>query len=399
MVIGISDYYLYVVNTAGNLELKHIDAKVAKNLKPIEMPESFKQAAKKFDINKLIGSAPVYLGADPEIFVTNKQGIIIPAFSFLPDKETAQITRPISPDDRDGTTSGGAGKVYNDGFQAEFDSHPFVCISWLIDTFHVKMKEILEKARAKFGNDVQLCSDTVLDVPEEFMLKAAERHVQFGCMPSMNIYGDRGQVVDGKILPFRFAGGHIHVGQVPKSEAEIVRIVKAMDALVGCLSIALWGKTEDPRRRIFYGRAGEYRLPKHGLEYRVVSSRMLRHPFYANMMFESARRAFKAGNTGLFELAGTFDEELVRSAINESHVGKARKVLVQNKNFLKPWMDEYDKNAWRVVIGTKKLKMAKTLEEDWGIAKNSFRYHWHGESPNCSIRKMVVRSVGKTVVA
>src|SRR6266550_1674848 len=82
-------------------------------------------------------------GADPEIFCVDKNGIIIPAFSFLPTQKKA---KPMNPSGYYSPYSS-APLIYNDGFQAEFTVSPGGCHSSIVDCIQSQMKLLLKAAR------------------------------------------------------------------------------------------------------------------------------------------------------------------------------------------------------------------------------------------------------------
>jgi len=132
---------------------------------------------------------------------------------------------------------------------------------------------------------------TVVDVDlEEFeVLSPAAK--ELGCMPSYNYYDDTCSVV---VTPenrrMRAAGGHIHIALDTDSKNEAPApqgietvvyenrrdLVPILDAVVGNTFVLLDRDPGAARRRTMYGRAGEYRLPGHGLEYRTLSNFWLR---------------------------------------------------------------------------------------------------------------------------
>lgn len=267
------------------------------------------------------------LGSDPEIFVENGDGQIIPAFDFLGDKKNPLIAN-----------SGayhGNNKIYWDGFQAEFETTYSICFCHVADSIQNALKGLLGAAR-KHNKNAKLSFRTVFDIPPEVMLKAKPEHVQFGCMPSFNAYNMHGLQKSGDEVTFRPAGGHIHLGlPTPlKNKETIEKMVKAMDAILGVACVSLFAKFDEPRRRELYGLAGEYRIPPHGMEYRVLSNAWLIHPVIAHMVFDLGRSAAMLGARDLLGYWKCDEAETVR-IINSCDVDAARKVLETNKDLLK----------------------------------------------------------------
>lgn len=154
-----------------------------------------------------------------------------------------------------------------------------------------------------------------------------------GCNPSQNVYGMLGEgVFDARKLRYRFAGGHIHLGYrfEPK---KIESLVKLLDAILGVWSVGAAAKFDNPIRRKYYGLAGEYRLPEHGLEYRTLSNFWLAHPGLANLVLMLARAIFSFHNDGLAKEWIAHPQEVIET-INNCDVRAARKILQMNHKVL-----------------------------------------------------------------
>lgn len=269
------------------------------------------------------------LGTDPEVFVVDEKDTIIPAFEFLPDKSKSI---PMS-------FRYGGGIPFWDGFQAEFTtdisrSLNASCLAFTIDDVRNGLREVLRAAK-KYNPKARLTWRSVLDIPNHIMDKADPIHRELGCMPSKNVYPHIKpiQVDSPSALPFRFAGCHLHFG-FPSSDKEATeRIVKTIDAIWGVTSVSLLRGMEDKRRRAFYGRAGEYRDPEHGVEYRTTSSAVLAHPVLLHMAFDIARAAAYIAQHGLSNIWRADEDDIIR-CINEYDVSKAELIIRENKTTL-----------------------------------------------------------------
>lgn len=259
------------------------------------------------------------IGSDPEIFVEDKDGKVIPAFNFLPDKKKPKQYY----------TRGYHQNIYWDGFQAEFTTQADTCLAWQTDSVQAAMKELLKLAK-EHNKDAKLSIKTCMNVDENDLANGKEEHVQFGCMPSKNIYGMEGEKVDGRNLPYRSSGGHIHFGFGDKKPKQIEQIVKSLDAILGVACVALFAKYDDPKRRINYGLAGEYRLPPHGLEYRTLSNAWLSHPLIMNIVFDVARKVVRFAELGHLKFWKGTEKETIE-CINNCDVRLAKKILTRNK--------------------------------------------------------------------
>lgn len=218
-------------------------------------------------------------GSDPELFVEDENGEVIPSWLFLPDK-TSSIKN-----------STGYCSAFWDGFQAEYDTYACTCIASFTDI--VRSGLLLVNGAAKKHNPkAKLSLSSVLEVPRQYLVEADDKFVNFGCMPSLNVYGVRGEPTGNpRELPIRFAGGHIHLGMAKslKTDEHYATVVRMLDALLGVPMVAVFRAYDNPARRRFYGLAGEHRRPKHGVEYRVLSNAWLSHPSVMNFTFDLAR--------------------------------------------------------------------------------------------------------------
>jgi hypothetical protein len=264
------------------------------------------------------------MGSDPEIFVEDKNsGEVIPAFNFLGSKASG----------KDLTYNGSYGgkKMYWDGFQAEFETTPLDCLAYQVDSVFCGLKGVYDKAKAHNPN-ARLSADTVKFIPTEALMSAAEEHVTFGCMPSKNAYGMEGKKLPARECPVRSAGGHIHFGFVgKKTEEQIIENVKALDAILGVACVSLFAKYDNPARREFYGLAGEYRTPPHGLEYRVLSNAWLFHPLIMNIVFDLSRKVVVLSDKGMLRFWKGTEAETIE-CINTCNVEKAREILKRNED-------------------------------------------------------------------
>jgi len=313
-------------------------------------------------------------GCDPEIFVRGGDGKIMPAFVFLTDKKHAQeVNGTYSP--------------YWDGFQAEYTTPAQSCLMVLHDYIRQGLNAVLQAARAKYPK-AQLTIENTVQIPESMLTEADDKYVQFGCSPSLNAYDDSPAIPgDARTFPWRFAGGHMHtgVGRIGKGTARA--IVKACDGIVGVASVGMFAGIDTPVRRATYGRAGEYRLPKHGLEYRVLSNAHLCHPAVSHLTFELFRLSVRAGIAGVYPYLWDAKEEEVRDCVNMCDVTKAREIIKRNEKGLmwllqkRGWINNPHDRYWHRNIGAWIFKVIyegvssivdpTKIEENWYLIPSS----------------------------
>lgn len=270
---------------------------------------------------KRLQRAVMRSGGDPELFAVDSKGVIIPAWKFLGDQQ-ADITL----------------QAFQDGFQAEVNYSPKGCHEYCVMHLQAALRLLWDCLR-KYDSKATLTWRDVMDIPQAMMDETDDEHANLGCAPSLSAYQEEPlRLANPRDLPFRFAGGHIHLGvhgvgpTASALQERADQIVQQIDALAGIVLTAAVGDLEDPRRRQFYGRAGEYRLPKHGLEYRVPSSAILCHPAVMHLALDWIRFAFDlaVARIPLWEL----DSDLVRQVINDSDYRLARAILADNEKAL-----------------------------------------------------------------
>lgn len=321
----------------------------------------------------MIASYLCTIGCDPELFL-EKEGKIIGAEKAVPKEGLAgSYTIP---------------SVVLDGVQVELNPLAAICraqVGGSIASAFRLLKDHIEKTGAVAS------FKPVVEVEEEEFKSLSPSAQQLGCLPSNNAYDQAAKisVVDG--FRQRSAGGHIHLGFPhdglfsmcqsghrdrpatnnlnPQDRLELIPI---LDILVGNTCVLLDRDPSAAERRKNYGRAGEYRLPKHGLEYRTLSNFWLRSYPLMSFVTGLARMAFNAkwtdknaGNTvydnsrhlsGVMtsqnlaiyqqvpatqnlcaELLRKVDIKSVVEAINTNDLDLAR----TNFNAVKPWIMEH----------------------------------------------------------
>ena len=255
-----------------------------------------------------------HLGSDPEIFVVDENDAVIPSWEFLPPKKTPL---PLY----------GSNGAYWDGFQAEYTTSPHACMAYFVDDIQAGLYAIHQAAK-KYNPKAHLSPYSVLPVDPEILRTAKDEHVEFGCMPSKNIYGLHGNTIPGRQVPLRFAGGHIHLG-LKLTTKQLEAAVRGIDAVLGVPSVSLFAAFDIPARREYYGQAGEYRLPAHGLEYRTLSNAWLMHPVLTHLVYELARVGVDYGISG-FDAFGAQEE--IRDIIQGTDFLAARAFMTRHKD-------------------------------------------------------------------
>ena len=213
----------------------------------------------------ILATRPTF-GCDPELFIESGGQIV--------ESSTVVEEGGI----RLGTYNNS--KIVRDGVQVELNPEAGPCRAELgneISRLFRKLRDTLRSAGA------QPSFKSVITLSDVEMERLSDASKVLGCARSKNLYNQRSSVNVGKDFRTRSAGGHIHLGVHHNLGVDLLKLPKWDERLVALLDI-LVGNTcvlidRDPmaaERRKTYGRAGEYRLPTFGLEYRVLSNFWLR---------------------------------------------------------------------------------------------------------------------------
>lgn len=285
---------------------------------------------KETTMNYQVQGYSLNMGCDPEFFLKDIKGIIRGAEKLVP---------------KDGIPgNNGYGKTIIDGVQVEINPVPSTCRESL--AHNISSCFISLKQKLATQNILSLSFDRTIEVSKEELDSLRDENKKFGCDPSSNSYGSKGNSVDlKKIDPeeykYRSAGGHMHLGGASGETTKVLKnptkLVPLLDILVGNTSVLLDRDPGNIERRKLYGRAGEYRTPPHGLEYRVLSNFWLQACPIMSLVFGSARLCVSIlatdnlyGATKLFDaFTGAVKQEDIIQAINENNFDLAM------SNFLK----------------------------------------------------------------
>lgn len=274
----------------------------------------------------------VVWGSDPEAFF-QREGQIIGSERLIPKR---------------GFASRG-NKIIRDGVQFELNPAPRRTVEELgrnIGVLYGQLQQYLDR-----NPGVSCCFDGLVEVSKTELDSLSQETRVLGCMPSHNFYGTKPIDVDPLLYRKRSSGGHIHMGlslpiysKYDKSANDHrSRLVPLCDILVGQLSVLLDRDPGAAERRENYGRAGEYRLPSHGLEYRTTSNFWLRDYILMSFVFGMAGFAISVldatlqGNDLEQELANVVDIERVARAINTNDFDLA----LSNFCVIRPFLEKY----------------------------------------------------------
>jgi hypothetical protein len=278
-----------------------------------------------------------YLGTDPEFFFVDKSGKVIPAEKIL-GKSGIKNER----ENFDGSKYS-IGKLVPDGVQLEINLSPDqkgTCRQTFWSQLERAYTHMLKIAD---DNNVLIDTEQVKKFTQEEIDAFPDSCKRFGCAPSYNVYSQ--EVDKVSVIPvnpaeylYRSAGGHMHFG-IPKeylTKMGVDNLVRLLDIFVGNTLVLFDRHPLMAERRKVYGRAGEYRLPSYGLEYRTPSNYWCRDYLMMSMSYGLARTAMWIAEnpelrSGLLNLVS--DKE-VQMSINLNDFDLALQVFEKVKAFM-----------------------------------------------------------------
>lgn len=242
-------------------------------------------------------SVGMLFGCDPEFFFRSKKtGRIVGSEKVLPEKGLP-VTSIDSYSKRE--QAYGTNRFVMDGIQAELNVDAFSCRAGFSSTLATSFKALKRHLDKREKQPVNVVFAPVVGrVTELHLSSLSEKSRILGCAPSLNVYEKHDINVDPVKYRYRSLGGHIHMGisSYPYLMANCPQFVEVLDATLGNISVLVDRDTTAKNRRKLYGRAGEYRTPKHGLEYRTLSPFWLRSYQLMSMTFGLARLAAQIAN-------------------------------------------------------------------------------------------------------
>lgn len=329
------------------------------------------------------------LGCDPEVFVMDEYDQVIPAWTFLPDKKTAERRmKNVSYYDDPAT-------AFWDGPQAEFafQHDPPTCLEILTGRVQQGLTKVYNAAKQK-NPSAHISLKNLVQLPQATLETADDKMLALGCAPSLNVYDlPPLDVPNPRMLQNRSAGWHVHLSNLNCNQykgaidpALVPEIIKALDKTIGVLSVAMCEGLESPLRRRYYGWPGEYRLPRHGgIEYRVCGPALfLSHPAIHHLAWEIIRRTIKAVQFGVFDKLWHADTDEVIETILTLNVEKARRMFEENLDAFKMLLATYEDFGSSYIIAqavrvvregiAKVVTDPHNVTKNWNLTRSEFSY-------------------------
>lgn len=259
--------------------------------------------------------AELWFGADPEIFLS-QNGIIVGSERAIPEE---------------GLSAGTAGSYYSigeevtlvrDGVQVELNLPPTKCREWLAMEIQLALRALHRKLQKDQKFEISFLP--LVEVSAEEIASLTPLSRRLGCAPSFNYYHPNISVgVNPDTYLKRSAAGHLHFGLPPHLIAERERLPPLCDIIIGNTLVLLDRDPAQIERRKVYGRAGEFRSPRHGLEYRTPSNFWLRSKELVGFVTGLMRLTTFVLDTAVAEKGGWPADQALLDLVDLSQIEKA----------------------------------------------------------------------------
>jgi len=218
------------------------------------------------------------IGADPEFFLKNEQGLVYPACGLIGGTKEDPLPVPY-------------GTLQEDNVTMEIGIDPATSVEEWVHNLNTVTEEGAIRA-AEHG--LYIANRASAEFPM-FLLLQHEAAMVFGCEPDYNAYTGRENPNPSVDSTLRTCAGHIHLGyDNDRTMRQAMEVVQYLDWVVG-----LWTVLHDPdtARRERYGKAGAFRPKPYGLEYRVPSNFWLQSDELKREMFTRVKLGYTMAAT------------------------------------------------------------------------------------------------------
>ncbi len=290
----------------------------------------------------MLTNRQVYLGCDPEFFF-QKGKEIIGSEKVIDIDKGENVPRVENMQGSIGGTK--MSKIIVDGVQVEINPRPDTCRARLGNEIAMCFRAVHTKLQTNKGLTANF--STTVEVTQKELKSLNEKSRKFGCSPSKNTsLQSSGKIeVDPEKYKYRSAGGHIHLGAVNSGDAKAFEdkelLVNVLDIIVGNTCVLIDRDEGNKIRRQVYGKAGEFRTPDYGIEYRTLSNFWLKSYPLMSLVMNLSRLAYSIVYDSIFttqnyakELLSLVDMADIHTAINENDYDLAWQNYQKIKQFL-----------------------------------------------------------------
>ena len=190
----------------------------------------------------------ISLGTDPEFFLYHPSfSTFMDASKVYPGKEA-----PIEVVSKIKGKSSSVAKLHSDGFLGEFSVSPSTVVE---DVVNNVMAAILAAKNSAIPGTVIIASTPTVELSEDDLKDLTEESRVLGCEMDFCAYGEEGSTPkDGSKIPFRSAGGHIHIETGDLSKDDHDKLAKFLDLTMAIpFSVLTPSPEKEKKRRTLYG--------------------------------------------------------------------------------------------------------------------------------------------------
>lgn len=225
-------------------------------------------------------SVEFLIGADPELFVRDRDGNLVSAYGMIPGTKSDPFE-----------VEGGAVQV--DGMALEFNINP----AKTADEFDNNIVSVLRQLKEMIPNGYEFDFSPVAQFGKDFIQSQPPEARELGCDPDFSAYTSLANPKPSADYEFRTASGHIHIGwtnaqdiNVPEHIEACHMAVKQLDCVLGVPS-RRWDK--DRVRSTMYGKLGAFRPKHYGVEYRTLSNTWVNYEDRRRFVFNAAMESME----------------------------------------------------------------------------------------------------------
>ena len=311
-------------------------------------------------VKKELKDYKVTIGADPELFLKDGRGNLVPAFFYI--KGTKDSPEPIS---------GNGHAIQFDNVMAEYNIPACKTEDEFVEANKFVLNYI-EETICK-PNDLTLSITASEHLGEEYL--SNETANTFGCSPDFNAYTLEQNTFSRPNQTSRSAGAHLHCSYPGLNYDKAMKLIKAMDLLISVPLVILEPSSE---RKLLYGKAGSHRFKEVSndlciIEYRSPSNFWLTSETMMRFVYQQIIKAVEFVET---EQIITNELDII-NAINDNDGSKALEILgdynIDLDDSLIEELDYFKENPTSkrvVLLGKNEL----VSEED--LSKENIEHTW-----------------------
>jgi hypothetical protein len=265
------------------------------------------------------------IGSDPEVFLRDiTDGSLVSAIDIISNGKHNPLL----------TTHGA---IQHDNILAEFNSMPATCLEEFINNHALILGDLND-----FITPMGLMVDVVPSQFCEGYLLSDPAALVSGCDPDINAWTRKfNQIRDLSRTNLRVAGGHLHisVNNIIEDDAKEpfrIKLVKALDLVLGVMSVVHDPSVEGKNRKKLYGKAGAFRNkntelndPYNGIEYRTLSNYWLKDKSYMEYIYNGVEKV--VGDVSYFAKVANDNKKSILSIINNNNLALAEQFISDHR--------------------------------------------------------------------